>query len=106
MAALQRSNARGELAISAFTVYELGIMLDRGKIAGSGSADSTIQQLIEGCMIRPVTAEIAMNATHFPIDFPRDPGDRIIAATARVEGIPLITADQRIQASKLIKTIW
>lgn len=81
-------------------------MLERGKIAAGGSYDSTIQKLIEGCSIRPVTAEIAMNAIHFPADFPRDPGDRIIAATARVENLPLVTADRRIQASKLIKTIW
>ncbi len=32
--------------------------------------------------------------------------DRIIAATAMAEGIPLITADQRIRRSGTAKTIW
>ena len=32
--------------------------------------------------------------------------DRIIAATARAEGIPLVTADESMQACPLIKTIW
>ena len=32
--------------------------------------------------------------------------DRLIAATARAEGVPLVTRDEGIRASKLLKTIW
>ncbi len=32
--------------------------------------------------------------------------DRIIAATALAENIPLITADQHIRRSRVVKTIW
>jgi PIN domain nuclease of toxin-antitoxin system len=104
--AIQRSRSRGELTISVFTLYELRILIEKGKIGTRESPEALIGHFIEGLLLRPVTAEIAIEAAQFPIDFPRDPGDRIIAATARVEGIPLVTADQRIQASRLIKTIW
>jgi PIN domain nuclease of toxin-antitoxin system len=35
----------------------------------------------------------------------RDPADRIIAATARVHNLRLLTADQRIAESNLVQTI-
>jgi PIN domain nuclease of toxin-antitoxin system len=35
----------------------------------------------------------------------RDANDRAIVATARVHGLRLVTADQRIIASKLVHTI-
>jgi PIN domain nuclease of toxin-antitoxin system len=41
-----------------------------------------------------------------PDPFPRDPSDRLIAATAMVEGVPLVTADTRIRQSKLVETVW
>ena len=57
-------------------------------------------------LVLPITFEIAALTTFFPPDFPTDPMDRIIAATARAEGIPLVTADERILESSLIETIW
>lgn len=36
----------------------------------------------------------------------RDPYDRLIIAQARVAGLPLITADKRIQESGLVRTVW
>jgi len=41
-----------------------------------------------------------------PAGYPKDPADRIIGATALVEGIPLITADREIRKSRALATIW
>ncbi len=35
-----------------------------------------------------------------------DPFDRLIAATAMVKGVPLVTSDQRIQGRGVVRTIW
>ena len=56
--------------------------------------------------IKPLTIDIALLTVYFPPDFPSDPMDRIIAATARAEGLPLVTADERILSCPLLKTIW
>ena len=37
---------------------------------------------------------------------PGDPADRIIGGTARAEGLTLITHDERIRRSPLLKTVW
>ena len=54
----------------------------------------------------PITPEIATLATQFPRDYPGDPADRIIGGTARAEGLTLITHDERIRRSPLIRTVW
>ena len=36
----------------------------------------------------------------------KDPYDRLIIAQARVAGMPLITSDEKIQESALVRTVW
>jgi len=59
-----------------------------------------------GVSVCPLTPMVAALAVQFPEDYPRDPADRIIGATARAEGLTLITRDEQIQKSRLLKTIW
>jgi PIN domain nuclease of toxin-antitoxin system len=71
-----------------------------------GTVEGSIRQLVQGITIIPVSIEVAILTVQFPPDFSSDPTDRIIAATARAEGLPLLTADQRILSCSLLKTIW
>jgi PIN domain nuclease of toxin-antitoxin system len=41
-----------------------------------------------------------------PKAYPKDPADRIIGATALVEGLALISADREIKRSKVVHTLW
>jgi len=59
-----------------------------------------------GVTIREITPAVAALATHLPEDFPRDPADRLIAATARAEGLGLVTRDAGLRESRLVETIW
>jgi PIN domain nuclease of toxin-antitoxin system len=38
--------------------------------------------------------------------YPKDAADRIIGATALVEGLPLLAADRAIRRSRALHTIW
>jgi PIN domain nuclease of toxin-antitoxin system len=54
----------------------------------------------------PIDKRIAVRAVHLA-DFPHsDPVDRMIVATALGMGATLLTADARLQAYPLVKTIW
>ena len=53
--------------------------------------------------IVPITIPIAVEAG--ALNLLRDPGDRTIAATARLHGLRLLTSDQRIIDSKLVSVI-
>jgi PIN domain nuclease of toxin-antitoxin system len=41
-----------------------------------------------------------------PDKFPKDPADRLIAATAMAEAMALVTADMRIRRAKVVETVW
>jgi len=59
-----------------------------------------------GVVILPITAEIAAIAVQFSDDYPKDPADRLIGATAMAEGLALVTRDEHIQKHQRLKTIW
>jgi PIN domain nuclease of toxin-antitoxin system len=105
-AAIRRSRQADGLAISAITLWEVASLVARGRIRGYGTVESSLNRLIEGVTIKPVTPEITALATQFPDDYPHDPADRLIGATARAEGLALITRDENIRKSPLLKTIW
>jgi len=48
----------------------------------------------------PISLEIARVNTR--LDFRSDPADELIAAASIVEGVPLLTRDQKILASRLV----
>jgi PIN domain nuclease of toxin-antitoxin system len=51
-----------------------------------------------GIRAAPFTPEIAIAASWLPGDCPRDPGDRLLIATARHLNMPIVTRDSRIAA--------
>src|ERR1017187_8292736 len=104
--AIRRAQVSGGVAISAISLVELAGLIYRGKVRLPGSFESSLQRFIRDVTGKPITLEIAVLTSHFPPDFPSDPMDRIIAATARAENLPLVTADERILRCPLLKTIW
>lgn len=105
-AAIRRAHRDGGLAISAITLWELASLVARGRIQAYGTVDASVRLLIEGVAVKAITPEIAALATQFPDDYSRDPADRLIGATARVEGLPLVTRDENMRKSRLLRTIW
>jgi PIN domain nuclease of toxin-antitoxin system len=104
--AIRRARRSDGVAISAISIWELALLLARGKIQGSGTIEASIRDLLVGVTVRQITVEIAALAAQFPEDYPRDPADRLIGATARAEGLTLVTRDDRIRLSPLIRSVW
>jgi PIN domain nuclease of toxin-antitoxin system len=106
VSAIRRARRSGGVAVAAITVWELALLLSQGKLQVYGSIEASVRVLLEGVKVRPITPEIAALAAQFPDDYPRDPADRLIGATARAEGLTLVTRDERIRRSPLLKTVW
>jgi PIN domain nuclease of toxin-antitoxin system len=104
--AITEARKENGLTIAAISLWELAMLITRGRIQAYGTVDASIRLLIEGIEVRPLTPEIAALSTQFPEDYPHDPADRLIGATARAEGIALVTRDLKIRQSPLIQTIW
>ncbi|HVP55040.1 MAG TPA: type II toxin-antitoxin system VapC family toxin [Candidatus Eisenbacteria bacterium] len=103
---IRRARASSSVAISVITMVELASLMERGRLHIQGTIETVVAGFTEGVTLLPITREIAVLTAYFPPAFSRDPSDRIIAATARAEGIPLVTADLRMQGSPHVKTIW
>jgi len=104
--AIRRARRGDGLAVSAITAYEVAWQIATGRIQGYGTVETSLLRFLEGVTMRPITAEIAALAAQFPEDYPRDPADRLIGATARAEGLTLVTRDERIRNCPLLKTVW
>jgi PIN domain nuclease of toxin-antitoxin system len=106
--AIRRARSSDGLSIADVTIWELGLLFSRGLVQSHGTVEGTLRNLMErsGVIVKPITPEVAALASQFPDDYPHDPADRLIGATARAEGMALITRDENIRKSPLLKTIW
>jgi PIN domain nuclease of toxin-antitoxin system len=104
--AIRRNRRHGGLAVSAITLWELAWLLSRGRVQARGTIEAAVRLLLEDVTVLAITPAIAALATQFPSDYPHDPTDRIIGATARAEGLTLVTRDEKIRRSPLLKTVW
>jgi PIN domain nuclease of toxin-antitoxin system len=104
--AIRRASQGTGIAISAITLWELAWLATHDRLEITGTVEVFVENITSRTAIRPVTVKIAVLANQLPIDYPGDPCDRLIGATALAEGIALVTKDTRIRACKQIKTIW
>ena len=100
-----RKNAE-TLAISAITLVELGNMIVKGKITILSTVQAFLQEIENTFAVLPITVQACARISALPASFPRDPADRLITATALVEGLQLMTVDGEIRKSKVVPTIW
>ena len=88
------------------SLSELAFLTGSKRLRKANSADDTLLLVGQhaGLKILPITVAIAREAAALrPILI--EPADCIIAATARVHGLRLLTADQRIIAANVVSTI-
>lgn len=99
-------SAETGLYISDFTLYELSVLFRKKRIGLVISLESFLSEVEKRFVILPITGRICVRALSLPAAYPRDPADRIIGATALVEGLSLLTADRDIRRSRAVPTIW
>jgi PIN domain nuclease of toxin-antitoxin system len=105
--AILRARRTGEnLCLSPVSLYELAYAAVRNRLPLNSKTMEFIAALQSIVQLAPLSAEIAVYAAELPEPFHGDPIDRIIAATATVEGMTLITKDGKIRQSNVCKCIW
>lgn len=88
----------GKLAISAISVWEIGMLDIKGRITLGTPCEKWIESalVLPGLRLVGLEPEIAVASTRLPGEFHPDPADRILVATARALNATLATADERI----------
>jgi PIN domain nuclease of toxin-antitoxin system len=84
------------------------MMVALGRVVPRATPGAWLGDLLarSGVTVKEITPAVAVLATQFPEGFPADAADRLIAATARAEGPPLVTRDAKLRSSRLLKTLW
>ncbi len=97
---------RDRVHIPIVCFFELAILLERGRVKSSLSFDDWHDRVAQfpGLPIEPLAWEDIREARGLAGLV--DPFDRLIAGTAVRLDAPLITGDERIRASGLVRTIW
>jgi len=96
---LERLETNQPAGLSAISLREMSFMIQRGRVRVDASLDAWLDSIDSHPLLTifPLTAKIAAESVRLGDDFPNDPADQIIVATARCHNLTLITADERIR---------
>jgi PIN domain nuclease of toxin-antitoxin system len=96
-------NEDNELWLSPVSTWEALTLQEKGRIKLPGTITEWVTKATEGFKEAVLTHEIALAARELPLH--EDPADRMIAATAKVLDLTLVTADERLLGLRNIQTL-
>lgn len=90
--------AHGKLYISVISIWETAMLARAGKLSLNTNINSWTQQALSkpGLNLLDFSPEIAIESVNLPEPVHKDPADRILIASARVERLTLVTRDQKV----------
>jgi PIN domain nuclease of toxin-antitoxin system len=99
--------ASTDVYISAISCAELAYLTDRGRLQLDAHWKNWFDAHTEqnGIQILDINYATIAEAFSLPEGFHKDPCDRIIAATARIHGLSLITDDRKLLTYPFVNTI-
>jgi PIN domain nuclease of toxin-antitoxin system len=105
IAALDALPANQRPYVADISLWEVAMIVERGRLA----LDLPLREWLDAAAHRktvqviPVTPQIAAEVAVLPASFHRDPADRLIVATSRALNLPVLTQDELITASRLVR---
>lgn len=97
------SNTANELWISPVSVWEALILMQKGRVRVENPY-GWVKRYTEQLREAPLTSEIVMAGLSLALPH-ADPADRFLAATAKVLGLTLVTADRNLSDFSEITTL-
>jgi PIN domain nuclease of toxin-antitoxin system len=84
--------------VSPFTAWEIGTLIAKQRLQLTLSPEIWFERLLAmpGVRLADLTPKILLASTALSGSPPADPADRIIAATARVQGFVVVTRDRKL----------
>jgi PIN domain nuclease of toxin-antitoxin system len=94
--ASKAANFRARCSVSAISVWELAMLVQKGRLDLAPDVDTWISvNLKRPVELEPLSPAISIASSRLS-EFQGDPADRLIVATAMTLGLPLMTADKKI----------
>ena len=95
-----------ELWLSPISVWELTLLAATDRLELESDVDEWVAEAMNVVPLReaPITHDIALETIRVALPH-QDPADRLLAATARVLDLALVTADERLIGSRSVRTL-
>jgi PIN domain nuclease of toxin-antitoxin system len=92
---LHAAAAEGALFVSVISIWELAMLVKRGRLSLNTNVSRWTEEALskQGINLLPFSPEIAIESVNLPDPIHKDPADRILIASARVERMTLVTRD-------------
>jgi PIN domain nuclease of toxin-antitoxin system len=100
------ASARNELWVSPVSVWEALLLAERGRLHFQQEPSLLLETVLaeQRYTEAPLTHEVAFESRRLALST-EDPADRFLAATAKVYGLTLVTADERLLALREIDVL-
>jgi len=95
--------ARDNWGISSIVLWEIEKLWQKKRIQTGLDHPAVSTALADLRQIWPITPEVALNLRR--LDFHSDPADELIAATSLTFDLPLVTRDDRLRASRVVRCL-
>ena len=99
-AAIESARRSGGVLVSPVSAWEIGTLVRKGRLTLDTVPAAWFQRFLDqpGVRLAPLTIEAAAGSASLPEPFHNDSADRLLVATARELGAPLVTRDAAILA--------
>jgi PIN domain nuclease of toxin-antitoxin system len=95
-----------ELWLSPISIWEFLILVEKGRISLDSDVEEWLERAFQAAPLReaPLTYQVALETNKLRLQH-RDPADSFLVATARVFGLTLVTADDRLIRARAVSTL-
>lgn len=107
--ALERAREEGgPVYLSAISTWEVAMLVTKGRLELNLPVEDWITHSEEVPFIEfvPITSHLARRSVQLPEFEHPDPADRLIVATARYLGVPIVTRDRKLREYPHVQTVW
>ncbi len=96
---VRAASLAGGILVSPVSAWEIGLLAAKGQLTFLLHPNAWFRSFLSnsGVRLTPLTPEIAIESSFLP-RLHSDPADRLLIATARALGVPIMTRDRRILA--------
>jgi PIN domain nuclease of toxin-antitoxin system len=106
--AIEAARARGTLALSLISVWEVAKKVEKGQLVLDRPVDDWLDLAAARADLQLVdlTRPILVESCRLPQPFHGDPADQMIVATARDRHAVIVTKDERIRGYAHVRSAW
>ncbi|MFT4677810.1 MAG: PIN domain nuclease of toxin-antitoxin system [Patiriisocius sp.] len=105
---VDREAKRGQVLVSSISTWEVAMLVKRSRLSLKIEVGDFVTQLenLPSIQFVPISNRVALAAVNLPDPLHKDPADRLIIATAKVNNCKLVTADAKILAYHHVDAVW